>query len=867
MQSINDITNLDDSITRIPDLKQQEIKNSNEIRYIYDNFDDKIDYFNLMFMIYNYNYDYFDENIIILLYILMEGRSREFFSDIESYMSINLNKPYSTLLFRFSECLLKYFKNKNINIDYEPIFNTINIAFSKFIINTQILINGQEFNLLQLKPLFYTCNGNNLIELIPYITYTIVLYNYGNLLGYSLLDAGDPGLNISKLFTTRIKDYYSAKLLEKQIDINKFSENSVLFQTIIQNFTRNEIYELNTHIFQKPALEYIIKQGFIQYPDYIEQTFNQQKNLIQTCDYNQLFKTISSKVCTTIIKFNYVKYIINNIPTLYSTFNLYKLSEFITLYQCNITNSSNVFIEIENEFSYSNKEINNITGSTYDTNKLQSIIVQKDLTINKEIKLNYLLDESNSINIKYCNSLSDSIKNCEQNSILKINQLYDILLPNNKSTIIAPIWTSYLSQELNKKYYIGKIDPLNFDRSKINAEPTVSDDFYCKNEKYIRSIIMNIYLNLYKIKFNEYIAFVDNSIIQDILLLPDLLNIQVIRNIYDQPYEYNTLLGVIVSLLFSFIPNLLIYYLDDPNAYKYINPYNPIQLFCVFQSLISTIYIEYIFILAKYFAWIIQEPNRNYLNNAIDSFNKLKNKTIIFPFRTNTLDSGLVCALGGSELYNSMSIVNPVIRSCIWIKYMIGYNYKYKLLELWALLDTNNQFNLSNAFTGNYISYTDDYISAYNSIISVYAHLQKIAITNKSLIPKNILNMTFKKSNPSYYIPPFQSFIEELKIISSHIPKISINSNPSKSIYTITIKSNKTIEYIGDNIDSFVLNNNKILLNQYEGDIIYSIPVYNAITIEDVLPISFILPSTYRILPLKNITTYYQNSIWIVYEI
>jgi len=806
----------------------------------------KVDFHYILMKFWEYDKNLFDSDIFTLYYLAMGGRTYDYTEDLISYSNSKLLSPVSDITFiNFAKTLMNF--KQPINLNFEPIFITLSQILNIYLSsNKTVTIQGSIFNLSDLRGLLYLQNGECLIELIPYLAYLLTLYTSGSLVDFNSVDLNSPGpgKTIYSKFNELAYSIFDLYLTEKQISLADAHTNQEVFNILNTYLSKKVMRDCIGKILNLNVISEIISQAFSLYTNnsgrtYYEEKLKDQKDNMQTINYNQIFDMNITTIVLTILKNNYIVHLSKTLPMINENFDLSRLAEFITVYQNNISASHPVFLDLEH------------TTDNYEN----------------DTNLYYIMEstEESLLSFKY-KSIKEVINYLERDK--------DIQAENSLACVYSKpqIWFGYLFTKI-KEYYINGY---MFDNLGIVKNSFTNDDKKLPTYNYtyqhtiyaeLNSIIIYILNGLYLRKMNEYLARVKN--LQDILSVPELIYRFKQLAIYDE--SINPFIYLTPSIILCSVPHILPFYVNyrESNDKQLINPYNPIQLYSIFQNMLNNTLFDNILQLNQFILWI--QDNRKLINVIHTEFTQMKIKNVVIPCILEDQKAGLVCSCAGRLVYDDMKYNNAALRGCTYVKSIMGYNSNFKLLELLAKIDTSSLFSSINLYTDKTGISFEENIKIFNMLKTIYGVLQ-----DKSKFHQidNILLMSFKEEISYEYIdynslPMFQ---RDMELLSLYIPNTA-KSFPQEKVNLTTICGAYNGEYNGaynggsfnwegNFTNSMKINNSIVPVNLYEGNVRYEIPIYNFNTSLDLFDVAFHLNYDLFVTPLK---LYRSNKFCIIY--
>lgn len=846
-----------------------------------------INYYYVLLKFWEYDRSLFSDNIFTLFYLLMEGKTSDYIQDLVSYanstIKSNVLSENSSTFLTFAKCLSQH---KEIDLKYEPVFPRMNTILNSYLNSHQIVtIHGDKHNLSDIVALLYLPNGENISYLIPYLSYLLTLYSNGGLLDFNSveLNSDGPGQFIISHFSALVCDTFNIYLSEKSVNIEDCKSNQELFDVCQTYLNKSILKTIFSTVLNFNSINKIILNGFSQYPGYYDTVMNKQVKSLDTVDYVRLFDSNISSIVQTFLSNNYVKYIEKNIPSIPMDFPLSNLAEFIAVYMNNISKNYSVFMDID---------IAETKGDDYLDAKYTFAAPRGDSNLYP------LFQDDSSIKNLYYSDIHEAVKRLEEDKKIKLSHVESMACCYS----YPQIWQGYLLKKI-KEYYDNP-DNSSSETKSIQGNITSSNssdtngytsgykggiamgvafipthgpparyDYSYQDILYpeINNIVIYIITGLYKQKMTEYLDRVQN--VRDLLTVP--LLIHRFRDFYQNPFLY-----LIPSFLLCTLPQTLVYYMEL-NSKKGIDAFNPIQIFCVFQSMLNNFIFEQIMYLSQYVLWI--QSNSSLINDIYTEFSTMKIKTVVLPAIVNEKDSGVACIPLGRQVYDNMRYSNSALRGLVYIKNISGYNSNYKLLELIARRDIKGMFSMINIYARNGITAHEN-LTVLNLLKTIFKTLNDEHINDPI---KSILSISFGMESLSYKIlaNPME---HEISILSIFIPAISVSS-PEKNTEITTVSCGFTqgqlnnttkdqyidktkFKWLGEMKNSFpifddvAMNERNIGLHLFEGNVQYHIPNYNQITSLDTINIALNLPFDLFIHPLQIYRSdHYCLTYWIIF--
>ena len=330
------LLNLPDTITVIPDTP---IHNPNDVYITTDNtsplqpmiaFSDRTPTLQFMYNLFFKHPEYFNTTAETLMYACNSGktfRAESYFNAFETFIQ-SINESYISDVKNNSrkhpyaydtDYIITWGRiihESKIIKTFEPVMNHLKKALNNWCIHKPVFYNGKRFSITDFKPLLYTCSGESVISLLPYISYVITFFVHCNPYAFDDITSDSSRFSFYSMLETYMSQYLNALGEDFGVDFIKertVSEDSA-FEKLISTIPVED-WKACIEKMLDPSMIVKIRNDEIQKTDGLLETVVSLQNSLTEGFVCDAFQQVLNELVNICIKNNPVAKVISKLPS------------------------------------------------------------------------------------------------------------------------------------------------------------------------------------------------------------------------------------------------------------------------------------------------------------------------------------------------------------------------------------------------------------------------------------------------------------------------------------------------------------------------------------------------------------------------
>jgi hypothetical protein len=203
----------------------------------------------------------------------------------------------------------KIIRTNQVSLLFEPVFEKIRMVMKEWLANRKVYINGHIVDIEVFRSICYNKNGDNFVDLLPYICYVFTFLIYGS--GYSF----DEGISEASTFgfLKTIDGYLNAHYANfahsyGDIDITRES-----FENILHVIPKESLTRFFEHVLSTRAIIGIRNAEINKTPEQLEQNISTQNN-ISMDTIRESWGIVMTNLIMIVVRASPLKQIFDKIP-------------------------------------------------------------------------------------------------------------------------------------------------------------------------------------------------------------------------------------------------------------------------------------------------------------------------------------------------------------------------------------------------------------------------------------------------------------------------------------------------------------------------------------------------------------------------
>ena len=738
-----------------------------------------------------------------LIYILQTGMSYknesilEMFGTLMSEVGENSSIEIQSLPILYGYYMWKNNEHKFFEPAMKPLYEAMEI----FLNNPYVYYNNMKLEYKLFKPLCQTMNGDNLFDLLPYLNYVFTFYS--DCSPYKFFEEIGSESSYNNLMTS-INNYFGGFYknflvqlgLSNQINLSSNFSELNNFLTLITDENKITLNKTDVKKLLISMLQLMLNEDSLI--ELRNSEMNKSKNLLDDnfSDQNRLsdnyiikiYEKNFTKLISHIVEISPFKQLIDSFPQ-FKPLNLssptFNLNELLLVTQYCLYGENKSFW-IDNDLIY-------------------------QPFITKLQHLNYNWDLETKIN-RFLLNQSVPFSDCDNGIQILISILKQKIISTQENIF-------NLSSSTNEEISVFSIDNIDLQKYLFNY---FINGLFANQMKELNFIVEN--LPKTNLKFKEDIE--------------NILNLVKIA-----PYVYENIIGshCIGVFLYSFLPSLILHFLEHEKNLNNFNLYQLIMKYIVNGDNINRI--TKITDIVNSILLVKEDSYARLVNSTINDVSKFLLKSHIFiPYLIGNNDDGNIFSIGGINLYDKMIDKNPLNRGYYFLSSTFGLTPEIVLMHQWtSKIEDKSILSLmdSNSFSE-----------------TVMEILTKWHYSTKS--PQNLMNYNFEiKENQCVAIKKENDFWVTMKIGEKYVFQILLEHSFNQIIgsYVNNQFKSKEIKIVNQKIIPYETSNGFIFNGEFysvsiNGSNSYYLPIYKYQGEFKAIPLSFANPPGYKLINL-----------------
>lgn len=546
-----------------------------------------------------------------------------------------------------------YLRENQVFYEFEPIFRPIKKSFDMFVAKRMVVTDRGEIKFDEFAPIAYTCNGDNILDLLPYIAYIYTFYLNGS--PYTFHDAM-PGDSLHTQFMSTLnsycQSYYSALLADLGVTPASFVLNEHALYESVDTMSLQGM--LNRMLDFNKLLE--LRNAEMNKSPGLLDTCISSQNRLDDSFIESRFNSNMSTLMQVIIDKNPFKKIYDSFPEFEPTevskgMQRLNMGNLMAITQYCVANGDKPFA-IDREYKFI--PIHNSVGNT------EYISVHP---------------QPNSIDTKIIG---------KQKLSSKIHSLHmSMKKPFSDADVILQMFIEYLRQIFIRQQQSFLDEPT------IELDEPIKIDNSSFRDPQLQQTILNLIVNgMWKLNYSEMNLALEGLMKFNAKTKADIINILNLQYICEKVYNRLSSTRIIGAYVFSYLNDMVLQYLDGQgsltkdalssfNFMRYLssfvlNTYDAQRGELFYDSLVSIGFTQ-------------TDEYARFVNLQMNTMNKyLEIDPIIqIPYIKGNNDSVELYSVGGLELYDRMKNSNPYCRARDIMRQTEGISEEIECFHRW----------------------------------------------------------------------------------------------------------------------------------------------------------------------------------------
>lgn len=729
-------------------------------------------------------------------------------SDKDSNKMLNIQNASKDSFIETQSLLILFsyyvWKHKDFK-PFEPSLDLCRQAYNLYSSNQEIYYKGIKLQLKELEPLCYNCNGDNLLEWIPYFCYIATFYVDGQ--PYKFFEEIGSESSYNGLLGT-IDNYFGTYYKALLKDTGNESEMFVLkdHEKTFELLGNNNLKNMLSQMLNFDNVIELRNQELRKSLHLLEENFNDQSGLHLEF-MSQRFKENMDTIVEMIIENNPINKLYNAFPTFepmsidtsMKTLNLEELAK-MTQYVMAGNNSGYI---IDHDYKFVPLQWG-ITNSDYDAGIIKKQGINKT-SLNK---------------FQFCSGR-----------------------PFSDADIGLQICSAFVKERFYQQQQNVFTEPNFQDEVKI-------DESAFESEEMQQTLLNNFVGGLWRTSFVEMNTALSGLMRFNDKFKTDVKNILNLQKICSKVYVQITAARSIGTYLLSYLKEMILIHVsnnDDINTFnyfRYLSHYiypmldedNYARINKIHDMLISIGFIQ-----SKKYADIVNESMK-------DLSKYISNSVVQIPYLKGNADLSEIYSIGGLSMYDKMIDPNPFNRAYYFMRQTFGSSENIETFYRWV-----KELNDKTAFAliGNAASYdtVTDILNTWNNS----AKKNPPTIIQNYLFTLSETDLKVVRKNSGYWVDlKVKDGSNVYAYLMKYMYKEVIGSYIDDIIVTRSLTPNDGFK-AGDSVKKeFLFSNTKVPITISEtGHDSYRIPRYKYVGDIKVMGLGFVNPPGHRLIQIN----------------